>query len=327
MKNDKTKKHLSFADICWNGWCCLSLIGIWPRFIEHRLVSTTRLRLKIKNLPPGLQGLKIVQFSDLHLHAGVSDAFLEKIQKKIKACHPDIILFTGDFLCFSVFTEVDRLKKFFDTLSAPAGCYAILGNHDYDKFISINEAGEYDILDKSVGSLGSIFKRLWTETKLAFRTTDRARAVKPNAPLEELIKTTPVKLLKNETIQVPIKGSFLNLTGLEEYITGRCNPEEAFKNYDPAFPGVVMLHNPDGVPLLLSSPGEVILCGHTHGGQVNLPWLWKKFTLMENPQFKRGLFRLEDKWMYVNRGLGSVIPFRWFAMPEILELTLEAHDS
>ena len=65
------------------------------------------------------------------------------------------------------------------------------------------------------------------------------------------------------------------------------------------------------------------MCGHTHGGQVNLPWFWKKFTLMENPQLKRGLVRMLDKWIYINRGVGSIMQFRWFAKPEILLLTLE----
>lgn len=321
------KSSGSLANFCWNAWCCLSIVGIWPRFIEHKLLSTTRLNLKIPNLSKDLKGLKIVQFSDLHLHSQVSDSFLQKIKRKIEAFQPDIILFTGDFLCFALLRDLERLQKFFSSFHAPYGCYTILGNHDYAEFVSINKKGEYDILDASTGSFSQIFKRFLTTTTLARKTTERAKAVKHNEVLENLLQKTPFKLLKNESTLVPIKNSFINITGLEEYSTGRCDPTKAFLNFNKHYPGLVMAHNPDNIPSLLKFPGEVILCGHTHGGQVNLPWLWKKFTLMENPKLKRGLFRMNNKWAYVNRGVGSIMQFRWFSVPELLLLTLDSETE
>lgn len=326
--NQRQKKSYSFANLCWDAWCCLSLVGIWPRFIEPKLISTSHLALKIDHLPNDLKGLKILQFSDLHLHPKVSQSFLNKASDKILALKPDIILFTGDFLCFALPEDLERLETFFKNLYAPHGCYAILGNHDYSEFVSINsETGEYDTLSSSVGSLMRILKRLWTTTKLAFKTTQRAKAVIPNENLEKLLKNTPFRLLKNETIQIPIKNSFLNLSGLEEYVTGRCDPIKTLEKFNPNYPGITMIHNPDALPYLLNFPADLFLAGHTHGGQVNLPWLWKKFTLMENPELKKGLVRFRDRWIYINRGIGSVIPFRWFAVPEILLITLESVDE
>lgn len=319
------EKHqpFSFANFCWDAWCCLSIVGIWPRFIEHRLLSSTKLSLNIPSLPKELSGLRIAQFSDLHLHAKVSDHFLKKIRDHIKTFKPDLILFTGDFLCFSQLKELSRLKSFLQSLEAPYGCYCVLGNHDYQEFVSVNEKGEYDVLTASTGSIGRVLKRLWTSTKLAHYTTEKALAVQNNQTLEELLKNTPFKLLKNESIRLPIKNSFINIIGLEEYCMGRCNPTVAFQHVNKNECGIILTHNPDSIPSLIDYPGDLILAGHTHGGQVNLPWLWKKFTLMENPELKRGLFHLKNKWVYVNRGVGSVMQFRWFAMPEILFLTLE----
>ena len=79
--------------------------------------------------------------------------------------------------------------------------------------------------------------------------------------------------------------------------------------------------------MLTNYPGEIILCGHTHGGQVNLPWIVDKLTLMENPRFKRGLFKEKNKWMHVTTGLGGILPFRWFAMPEIVSITIAREPS
>lgn len=317
------RRNFSLANLCWDAWCCLSVVGIWPRYIEHKLLTSSYLNLKIPHLPEELNGLRIVQFSDLHLHPKVSDGFLQKIQNKIKAFQPDLIVFTGDFLCFSLLRDLERLEQFFSSLRAPYGCYAILGNHDYNEFVSINEAGEYDVLNASTGSIGRVLKKLWTHTNLAKKTTERALKVKSNDTLENLLKKTAFQLLKNTSTLIPIKNTFLNLVGLEEYSLGRCNPSKAFQKVNVQYPSIILTHNPDSVPLLLKYPGDVILSGHTHGGQVNLPWLWKKFTLMENPDLKRGLKKIQDKWLYVNRGVGSVIQFRWFAVPEILCLTLE----
>lgn len=320
------KRNLSeytFADLCWDAWCYVSIVGIWPRFIEPRLINTSRLTLKIKDLPKDLQGLRIIQFSDLHLHPRVSDGFLEKLKNKILSLKPDLIIFTGDFLCFSLARDLDRLSRFLGSFQATYGCYAILGNHDYNEFISINESGDYDILPSSVGSLSNILKRLWKKNKLSFKTTDKAKRVIPHPDLEKLLQNTPFKLLKNETVQVPIKDTYLNISGFEEYVTGHCQFESTKKNYNENYPGIILVHNPDAVPSLINFPGDIFLCGHTHGGQVNLPWLWKKFTLMENPSLKRGLVHFKNRWVYINRGVGSVIQFRWFAIPEILLLTLD----
>lgn len=326
MKSKSENKPISswLSNLCWNAWCCLSIVGIWPRFIEPKLIKKNFLKIKLPHLSPDLQDVKIAQFSDLHIHPKVSDRFLKKIIHKIEASKPDIICFTGDFLCFAQNNDLDRLEKFLQALHAPYGCYAILGNHDYGEFISINENGEYDILNASAGSFSRIFKRLWTSTILACKRTEKAKAVKHHAALEKLLKRTPFKLLKNESILLQIKNTFLNLTGLEEYVTGHYDVAKAFQNFDTCYPGIVLAHNPDSIPTLLEYPGEIILSGHTHGGQVNLPWLWKKFTLMENPHLKKGLFHIHKKWIYINRGVGSVMQFRWFAIPEILFLTLEA---
>ena len=99
-------------------------------------------------------------------------------------------------------------------------------------------------------------------------------------------------------------------------------PDEAFKNYNPDYPGIILTHNPDTAPVKGLSR-RFIFSGHTHGGQVNLPYMWRRFTVLENMRFKKGLFKEHGKWIYVNRGIGSaIIPFRWFSPPEILLATL-----
>jgi len=321
MKNHLT--HSSFATPLWDLFCTLSIIGIWPRFLEPNLILTSKLSLPIPNLHPSLQGFKILQISDLHLHPGVPNCFLKKIASKIKKYKPDLIAVTGDFLCYSRLTAPDKLRKMLQSFQAPFGCYAVFGNHDYKECVSINSEGEYDVISNS-SSLAKAFTRLQESVILKKSITERAKNVPMHQELLNLLDDTPIKLLHNSTITLPIHDTKLNITGLGEYMLGRLDAKTAFKNYDANYPGIILLHNPDGAPYLKDFPGNIILCGHTHGGQVNLPWLWRKFTLLENMNFKKGLSKQDKKWVYVNRGIGSVIPFRWFSPPEILLLTLES---
>lgn len=323
-QNNQKSFHLS--DLLWDAWCVGSIVGIWPRFIEPQLLSYTKLRLKIDQLPFSLKGLKVVQFSDLHIQANLSDRFLDRLAAKLMATHPDILVFTGDFLCYSQLNEdqTRRLHGFLNKLSAKYGCYAILGNHDYAGYVSINEQGDYDILkeetDQSLITRG--FQRLFSKTQLTKQVTPAARSIGLHNGLTDLLVQTPFKLLHNASCCIPIGDDYLNICGLGEYCLGKTDPQKAFSSYNPNYPGIILLHNPDGIPLLDGYPGDIILCGHTHGGQVNLPWMWKKFTLMENSLFKRGLIHHHNKWVYINRGIGSIFRFRWFAVPEILQLTL-----
>lgn len=320
-------KSPSFSLVAWDLFCLASIIGIWPRFIEPNLILENTISLTLPQLPKELDGLKILQFSDLHLRPDLSDAFLARLTRKILKHQPDIIVFTGDWLCYSHLDDPQRLKLFLNTLHAPFGCYSIFGNHDYAACVSINPNGDYDVLDGTPSSLSVGFKRLFSSIRLTKKITQKAADVPVHEKLIHLLQETPFQNLHNENRLLSIRGAHLNLVGVGEYILGRFHPEKAFKGYDERFPGIILSHNPDTAPALENYPGEIILSGHTHGGQLNLPWLWKKFTLMENMAYKQGLFKLKNKWLYVNRGIGSIMPFRWFAPPELLIVKLKASDG
>lgn len=320
-------KKKTGSPFLWDLFCMTSIIGIWPRFIEPHLIFNTRLKISIPKLPKDLQGFKILQISDLHLNQHSSDSFHDKLIAKCTALKPDLIVFTGDFICYSNLEDRERLKYLLQRFKAPYGCYAILGNHDYASFVSINHKGEYDVIaPPSSSSLSRAFSRLAESTTLTKTTTDQAKAISFHSDLMRTIQESPFVLLHNETKTITVKATKLNITGLGEHCLAKTDAAKAFKNYDKDYPGIILLHNPDGAPHLQDCPGDIILSGHTHGGQVNLPWMWKKFTLLENMKFKKGLIKLFDKWLYINRGLGSVLPFRWFSPPEILLLTLEAES-
>lgn len=322
---NKVLSYKSLSKIAWDLWCAISIVGIWPRYIEPNLVSVSRIQLKIPNLPVDLDKIKILQISDLHLNKQFPDAFLNKIIRKCQLLKPDLIVFTGDFICHGKLDDPKRLHHFLSELKAPYGSFCILGNHDYQEYVSIDNAGDYTVINREISPIVKGWRRVLRKAPVPTKKiSEKAKKVPLNSELVALLKKSSFELLHNQTKFVPIKSSGLNISGLGEYILGRLQPEIAFQNFDKSYPGIVLAHNPDSIPYLQDYPGDVILCGHTHGGQVNLPFLRNRFSIVENREYLRGLFQVENKYVYVNRGLRGAMNFRWFSMPELLLLTLSA---
>jgi len=311
--------------LLWDLWCIVTIVGIWPRFIEPRLLSTTRKTIEVAGLPSPIEGVKILQFSDLHMGKHTSDQFLSKLLRTIQKLKPDIVVFTGDFICNASVPTCGRIEKLFNRINTPYGSFSVIGNHDYSHPVGINKEGDYDtIMDKEsevISGIRRVFKRR-DKTKKR-KVTDRAMAARPHQRLLDTLEHTSTTLLRNETKLVRINDSYLNVSGLDEHTTGHADPQQTFQSYDPRYPGIVLVHNPDAIPSLVDYPGDLILSGHTHGAQINLPWIWKKITLLENEEFKSGLKRYGKKWVYVNRGVGATFPFRWFSRPEVTLFTLK----
>lgn len=317
----KTSNH--FLERLWDAACIASIVGIWPRFIEPNLLFTTELTLPIALLPKELDGITIVQFSDLHYSSYVSERYLDRISTHIQKLDPSLIVFTGDILSYAELEERAPLQKFLSSLSAPLGCYAIFGNHDYKEYTSLAPDGSYRLICDHTPALLRGFSRIFSSKKIS----DDPEVLQPVPEKEELKKVllnSGFQLLHNETVQIGKKGSYINLTGLGDICARQCFPNLAFNQTDPRFPSIVLSHNPDSYPLLAPYPGDLLLFGHTHGGQVNLPFIWEKITPLKNKKLKSGLVAIPEKerFLYINRGLGSTFPFRWFAPPEITKITL-----
>lgn len=308
----------------WDAWYLASIVGIWPRFIEPKLISTTTLKLPMRGIPKGHRGIRLVQLSDLHLNAKVSGRFLRKILKKIDSFHPDLIVLTGDFLCRSELTARSNFSQFLRGLSATKGIFAVPGNHDYTKYFFVNDEGHYDCETKPPSPFTSTLLRLLRRRTVTGRHAQKTDGISFHPDLANLLQDAKVTLLQNKTQGVEIDGVKLNITGLGEWMAGKCDPERAFRNYDTKKGGIVLVHNPDALPTLSDYPGELILSGHTHGGSVNIPGVWQRLVLTEQHRYVMGLYRIGEKQAYVSRGIGSPTAFRLGCPPELVCITLES---
>lgn len=300
----------------WDAWCILSIVGIWPRFIEPNLLCVTRKQLSVPNLPKRLSGFSILHLSDLHFSDQTSNTFLQKISNTISLLAPDVIVFTGDLVSFSHVEDEQRLLAHLKTWQAPFGTYAILGNHDYASYVSLGQDKSYYIVEEPKQPLFRGFARLFSSEEqetLPLVTTP----LEPHPAIVELYKQAGIRLLHNETVLVGFGNNLLNIVGLGDIMTLQCKPECCQATLSPQLPTIVLSHNPDSFSKIEQLPGDLFLFGHTHGGQVNLPWMWKKVTPLVDTSLKSGFIHRNGKSLFISRGLGSPFPFRWFAPPQI----------
>jgi predicted MPP superfamily phosphohydrolase len=134
-----------------------------------------------------------------------------------------------------------------------------------------------------------------------------------------------VQLLINERADLEINGQQLSLLGLD-YPSASYQLRQLQAQADPARFNVLLSHVPAFAHEVLDRRTGLILCGHTHGGQVRLPLLPPLFLPRFTGRFVAGLYRVGqyNAPLYVNRGIGtSILPVRMLCRPEItlIELT------
>jgi predicted MPP superfamily phosphohydrolase len=308
-----------------DAFCIGTVVGIWPRFIEPKRLKVTRLPFTFGKKE--LKGLKIVQLSDLHFHERTSSSYLKKVASTLQKESPDLILFTGDFICYAKLEKRDRLKSFLNDLKAPLGKFCIFGNHDYDSYVSRTLSGNYEILKPAhpIGGLYRGLKSLLSKNVIG-RINEEVLRVPLHQDLCNLLDETGFEYLENRNHTLACG---LNLVGLGDYALGRFLPEKAFSNYDQGLPGIVLSHNPDTIGGLKDFPGNLILTGHTHGEQIHFPYppllrkLSLKLTRLESNTYTRGFYKTPSKSIYVNRGIGCHKPLRFLSPPEILVIEVD----
>lgn len=258
---------------------------------EHLLeprIDVTHLDVRLRNLPPELDGFRIAQISDLHLGDGTwRPIHVQDAVDVLRTEDPDIVVNTGDYMQGD--PALDRLLAMAERFVLPDKSpspgprnIAILGNHDY------------------------------------FPGADVA------ARLAGGLRALGVAVLENNGVCVSRDGhgvSFVGLTG-----------EEGYAQFDrglqalaaAARPRIALIHKPDMAELVPPGGADLILCGHTHGGQIVIPglrrWTVRRFC---GSHFVEGMYEVNGMRMYINRGLGCTgLPFRFRAAPEVTLIRL-----
>lgn len=136
------------------------------------------------------------------------------------------------------------------------------------------------------------------------------------------LRENGIPVLLNQAVPLERQGQRLWLAGLDSADQRKSRPDEAIPRAGGE-PIVVLAHEPDILPTVAQYKVDLMLAGHTHGGQVRLPFLPPLALPPLGKKYVEGLFHYGETQLYVNRGIGTVgLPFRLNCPPEITVLTL-----
>ena len=138
-----------------------------------------------------------------------------------------------------------------------------------------------------------------------------------NPRFKQILKiySSKTQVLRNKNFQLEKN---LWIIGVDDPHLGFDDLKKAAEKVPPSAPKILLAHSPE-IFRKVNFSNVLVLTGHTHGGQINIPLLVKLILpLKYDRQFQRGLFVQDDKWLYVNRGIGyTFLPIRFRSSPEI----------
>lgn len=264
----------------------------WARVSHGRSVELTwlevnRLEIALPDLSQRFAGFRIAQLSDFHGGPHMPESYLGRAVELALAEAPDLIVLTGDFI-HGGFKHVDAVADVLGRLRAPCGVFAVLGNHDY----SVRNA-------------------------LGIR---RHRHL--HHAVADALALRGIRVLRNQTVALRRQDACLYLTGVEDLWSRACDLERAFADLHGSVPRVVLAHNPRTIERLDGRRCDLMLSGHTHGGQVDWPGLGRLTLGHRMRRCAAGLYRYNDSFLYVNKGIGHGFRFRFGVRPEVAVTTL-----
>lgn len=136
--------------------------------------------------------------------------------------------------------------------------------------------------------------------------------------LEAALQRAGARVLINDAVRLPPPFDHVAIIGLDEPWSGKPDPVRALRAADGAAVTLAVAHSPEAVPLLAKTPVSLLLCGHTHGGQIATPTGPVLVHGRHGRVWPAGLFDLGDMKLFVSRGLGMVeLPLRFYAQSDV----------
>lgn len=255
------------------------LIGLYfyARYVGTTGLVINEINIINKDIPDSFNGLKVVQFSDLHYGRTINETELKNLVKEINKLEPDIVLFTGDLIDKDVpMTDkmVDIITTQLSKIETTVGKYAVTGNHDYKN---------------------TFFQKIMTDSEF--------------------------NLLTNNYDVVYYKSIYpIFLGGLGNYVYNKADIKSVMTYFDtnPDLYKIIIVHEPDYMSKIKAYDIDLVLAGHSHNGQVRLPFIGKIYTPPKAKNYYLPHYKIGETNMYISSGIGcSTVNVRLFDRPSI----------
>jgi len=285
----KHKKITFFIVFCLLfGFLCV----FYGSFIEPRLIYVRKTSIDIKKIN---KPIKVVLLADYQVGPYKKNDYVERSIDKILELKPDVVLMAGDHI-MNFFDEDDEMQylKPLERLAKKVPVYAVHGNHEY-----------------GVSGGRSLYDPQYRLIDFSFET-------------KQFMEKLGIKYLVNDLEVIEINGQKINLFGGDSYWAQKLNLSE-LKTRDYSLSTIALIHNPTAVYDVDGYDVDLMLAGHTHGGQIRIP-LWGAFKKVDRylpKSWYKGWVEYENTKMYVTSGIGETgVRSRLYNRPEIVLLNI-----
>ncbi len=280
VKSSKSRKILKILFIIL---ILIVIIFLYSRFIGTKGLLVKEYKIINDNFVDNFYGLKIVQISDLHYGDTTNEKDLKQIIEKINTLKPDIVFFTGDL--YSNGLEENAKNELITNLKdikVSIKKYAIKGNHD-------DEAWDEVMKESNFVDLNNNIDVIYNNNASNILIT----GINTNDDINESIKK------------------------IDELLKPYNNEEESNVMLKFSYK-ILLLHEPDKILDFDYSNYDLILAGHSHNGQIRLPFIGALYTPDGSKKYYDEFYDLGNTKLYISSGIGtSKLKLRLFNRPSI----------
>ncbi|MCL5961641.1 MAG: metallophosphoesterase [Chloroflexi bacterium] len=280
-----------------------AVLGYAARIEPRRLVFRRRV-FEFDDSQFPLERLTILHLSDLHIRK--PDPSMTRWLEPIFALKPDLTIMTGDFIEFD--SGTDFCAELVSRLSSRLGIYGVLGNHDHFYRRS------------------SLVSQIVNAVRNVINFTDHSPNDVP--ALVRKLGEAGARMLINENVRLQIEGKTVWLAGVDDPISERDNLPKALEGIQREDFTILLSHSPESIFAAEERGVDLVLAGHTHGGQVRLPFVGAVTSRTRHRvPIVGGAKRVGRAWLHVSPGLGASVPLRFLCPPEVTLIELRSRSG
>jgi predicted MPP superfamily phosphohydrolase len=255
--------------------------------VEPNHPVLVRREIALNRWPEALDGFTIALLSDFHYDPLFSSHPLHAAIPVVNDLHPDIILLTGDFVSVPLVPGNDKAGA-----ASAEPCSALLHqmHAPYGLWACLGNHDYY---------------------------TDPGRVT-------SALRSQGIHVLINQSSPIESKGARFWVSGVNDILGDEADLDATLHDVPANEATILLVHEPDFADDVVKKRAiDLQLSGHTHGGQVRLPFLPPLYLPDLGKKYVAGLYRIGPLTLYTNRGLGTfALPVRWNCPPEITLITL-----
>jgi predicted MPP superfamily phosphohydrolase len=268
----------------------VAALAIDSTLLEPNRPRIVRREIALRRWPARLEGFTVALLSDFHYDPYFSVHPLRSAIGMVNGLRPDLIVLAGDFV------SVPWLGDAAAAASAAEPCAQLLRQMQAPHGLWA-VMGNHDV----------------------FTDAERVTSV---------LRAAGIQVLSNQSLPIERDGARFWLGGVDD-VLGKTADLDATLHHVPADEAAILLaHEPDYADHVARYSVDLQLSGHSHGGQVRVPFLPPLFLPELAQKYVWGLYKIGGLTLYTNPGLGTVgVPVRWNCPPEITLLTLRRSVS